>query len=51
MNTYATGSVTGNSNVGGLLGGDTGATITSSYYDSETTGRSDTGKGEPKTTS
>ncbi|MFZ5600765.1 MAG: leucine-rich repeat protein [Bacillota bacterium] len=48
---YAVGAVTGTGiNLGGLVGKITDTTITSSYYDSETTGRSDTGKGEPKTT-
>ena len=49
-NCYSTGSVSGTgSNVGGLVGRNI-ATVTASYYDSETSGRSDTGKGEPKTT-
>ena len=49
-NSYATGSVTGTGdNVGGLVGNNEG-TITASYYNRETTGQSDTGKGDPKTT-
>ena len=48
-NSYSTGSVTGSSSVGGLVGGSD-ATITNSYYDTNTSGQSDTGKGEPKTT-
>ena len=51
---YAYGSVTTSSGQsGGLLGQDTGAadtTITASYYDSGTTGQSDTGKGTGQTT-
>jgi hypothetical protein len=35
--------------VGGLIG-YTGGTVSNSFYDSETSGRSDTGKGVPKTT-
>ena len=35
---------------GGLIGERYGGTITSSFYDQETSGQSDTGKGEPKTT-
>lgn len=52
-NCYATGLVTAASNAGGLVGLNDGAsmvTVTSCYYDSQTTGQSDTGKGEPKTT-
>jgi len=41
--------VTGAITVGGLVGVNSG-TVTSSYYDSETSGQSDTGKGDPKTT-
>lgn len=48
---YAAGSVDGSTWVGGLVGvKDTYSSITNSYYDSEETGQSDTGKGEPKTT-
>ncbi len=48
---YATGEVSGNREIGGLVGRIyEGGTITSSYYDTETTGQSDTGKGIPKTT-
>ena len=50
-NCYSTGLVTGSgSDVGGFCGADTG-NITNCFYDSETSGQSDTGKGEPKTTS
>jgi hypothetical protein len=45
----ATGQVNGNNSVGGLVGANSG-TITGSNYDRDTTGRSDTGKGIPKTT-
>ncbi len=47
---YATGSVTGYNNIGGLLGYNNGGTVSSSYYDKNTSGRSDTGRGIPKTT-
>ena len=48
-NSYATGGpVTGNSYLGGLVGSSDFSTITSSYYDWETTDQSDTGKGTPK---
>jgi hypothetical protein len=49
-NSYATGNVVGNSEVGGLVGYNNDGTITSSYYNSETSGQSDTDKGTPKTT-
>ncbi|MCL1947553.1 MAG: T9SS type A sorting domain-containing protein [Chitinivibrionia bacterium] len=47
-NCYAIGNVKG-MNVGGLVGNNYNE-ITSGYYDSETSGQSDEGKGEPKTT-
>jgi len=47
---YSTGSVTGYNNIGGLLGYNNGGTVSSSYYDKDTSGRSDTGRGIPKTT-
>jgi len=53
---YATGNVTGTSDVGGLVGniydpyGMSTIIISSSYYDKQTTGQTDTGKGEGKTT-
>ena len=55
MNSYAIGIVTGNSNTGGLVGSNGGnnedpGQVIASYYDSETTGQNDTGKGEPRTT-
>ncbi|MEC1787311.1 immunoglobulin-like domain-containing protein [Schinkia azotoformans] len=47
---YAMGLVTTNgTSKGGLVGQNLGQ-VANSYYDSETTGQSDTGKGEPKTT-
>lgn len=49
-NSYATGAVSGTSDVGGLVGDDNGGTYASCYYDQNTTGQTDTGKGEPKTT-
>ena len=50
INSYASGTVSGTSDVGGLVGYDNGGMYTSSYYDQNTTGQTDTGKGEPKTT-
>ncbi|WP_334077152.1 S-layer homology domain-containing protein [Paenibacillus sanfengchensis] len=35
--------------LGGLIGLDDGGTVTGSYYDSDATGQTDTGKGTPKT--
>jgi len=51
-NCYATGYVNGTQTgaAGGLLCPYSGGTVSNSYYDSQTTGRSDTGKGTPKTT-
>ncbi len=52
-NCYATGRVTQISPGqyhGGLVGNNQGGTVNNSYYDSQTTGQSDTGKGMPKTT-
>ncbi|MHB1351039.1 MAG: Lcl domain-containing protein [Desulfobulbaceae bacterium] len=49
-NTYATGLVSGETDLGGLIGKNISAPITASYYNSETSGQSDTGKGEPRTT-
>ena len=45
-NSYATGAVTGN---GGLVGLNEGEPVTNSYYNSQTTSKSDTGKGVPMT--
>jgi hypothetical protein len=47
---YATGSVSGISTIGGLVGENYYGSIINSFYDSETTGKSDTGKGEGKLT-
>ena len=48
---YSTGLVVGISDVGGLVGQlDTGGTVNNCFYDSTTSGQSDTGKGTPKTT-
>ena len=47
---YSIGQVTGSFSGGGLVGDNTG-TVTDSYYDSVTSGRSDTNRGTPKTTS
>jgi len=50
-NCYSVGVVSGSSYIGGFCGyKEQTHTMTSCYYDSETSGRSDTGKGEPKTT-
>lgn len=51
-NTYAVGAVSGADSSGGLIGEmDASATVTASYYNSETTGQADdVGKGEPRTT-
>ncbi len=49
-NSYSTGSVGGTGERGGLVGiTSQHATVQNSLYDSETSGMSDTGKGEPKT--
>ncbi|MFD0589358.1 S-layer homology domain-containing protein [Paenibacillus sp. GCM10027627] len=48
-NSYATGAVTGIEKIGGLVGVNEG-TIRSGFYDTETTGQSDTDKGVGKTT-
>lgn len=48
-NCYSVGVVSGSTNTGGFCGVNDD-TITSCYYDSETSGQSDTGKGTPKTT-
>ncbi len=49
-NSYATGAVTGtNQNVGGLMGFNNLGTIINSYYNKDTTGHDDRGKGTPKT--
>jgi len=42
--------VRGGRSIGGLVGLQENGTITTCYYDSQTTGQSDTGKGEAKTT-
>lgn len=48
-NTYATGNVSGNQPVGGLVGSNYDS-VALSYYDNETTGQSDTDKGEGRST-
>ena len=48
-NSYSVGLVSANSIVGGFIGSNSG-TVTNSFYDSQTSGRSDTGKGVAKTT-
>ena len=53
VNSYAAGIVNGTaaSHTGGLVGYNYPGTVTNSYYDSNTSGQSDTGKGNPKATS
>ncbi|MBS4032473.1 MAG: S-layer homology domain-containing protein [Clostridiales bacterium] len=48
---YSAGKVDGYNNIGGLVGHNDGGTVSYSYYDKETSGRSDTGRGIPRTTS
>ena len=51
LNTYATGAVTGLSETGGLVAFQTGsASVTNSFYNTETSGQNDTGKGIGLTT-
>ncbi|MBU7005631.1 S-layer homology domain-containing protein [Phosphitispora fastidiosa] len=53
LNSYSTGVVTGSgSTIGGFIGYQDGGVgdINNCYYDTNTSGQSDTGKGEPKTT-
>ncbi|MGI5838387.1 MAG: GLUG motif-containing protein [bacterium] len=50
-NSYSIGSVNGETDdKGGLVGQHEGGTYSNSYYDTNTSGQSDTGKGIPKTT-
>lgn len=49
-NSYSTGLVTGNSAIGGLVGTNESGVYSNSFYDTNTSGQSDTGKGVPKTT-
>ncbi|WP_028308141.1 S-layer homology domain-containing protein [Desulfitibacter alkalitolerans] len=48
---YSAGKVDGYNNRGGLVGHNDGGTVAYSYYDKETSGRNDTGRGIPRTTS
>jgi len=52
LNSYSTGKVIGSTNYrGGLVGTSAASsTVTDSFYDNETSGQSDTGKGNSKTT-
>ena len=50
-NNYATGSVTGNNNIGGIIGSGVSCFNTNSYYDTQTTGQTNSDCGEGKTTS
>ncbi len=47
---YATGFVSGNNDKGGLVGENFSGDVGYSYYDAETTGQADTGRGIPKST-
>jgi len=47
---YSKGSVTGSSELGGLVGGRTGSTTTNSYWDTQTSGRATSVEGTGKTT-
>ncbi|MDD3159645.1 MAG: GLUG motif-containing protein [Candidatus ainarchaeum sp.] len=49
-NSFFTGQVIGNSSVGGLIGYNAVSSISNSYYDTNTSTQTDTGKGIPKTT-
>jgi hypothetical protein len=50
MNCYSIGEISGNSNVGGLLGYNESGSITSSFWDIETSGQSESDGGTGKTT-
>ncbi|CAN1523786.1 Filamentous haemagglutinin, N-terminal [Methylophilaceae bacterium] len=50
INTFATGSVTGTNNVGGLVGLNDEGTISSSFWDTDTTGQLSSAGGTGKTT-
>ena len=47
---YSAGKVDGYNNIGGLVGHNDGGTVMNSYYDKDISGRSDTGRGIPRTT-
>lgn len=47
---FAVGIVSGYDNLGGLLGYNNNGSVFDSYFDKESTGQSDTGKGEPRST-
>ena len=47
---YATGRVSGSSNVGGLVGASSSATVTNSYWDTDTSGQASSAGGTAKTT-
>jgi len=49
-NSYSTGSVTGNSTVGGLVGWNNDATVSDSFWDTETSGQASSDGGTGKTT-
>ncbi|MFS2037011.1 YDG domain-containing protein [Polaromonas sp. CT11-55] len=44
-NSYATGAVTGSFEIGGLVGWDSGGTVTNSFWDTQTTGQAASGGG------
>lgn len=47
---HSAGDINGSSDLGGLVGINLGGTVIDSYYNTETSGQSDTGKGIPTTT-
>lgn len=51
IRSHSFGQVIGNTNAGGLVGSLSMGWVSNSFYDNETSGQSDTGKGEPKSTS
>ncbi|MCC7574070.1 LamG domain-containing protein [Candidatus Woesearchaeota archaeon] len=46
---YSSGLVSGSTNTGGLVGSNSGS-VSNSFYDNQTSGQSDTGKGSPRIT-
>lgn len=50
VNCYSIGRASGIGSIGGLVGTNSGGSVSASYYNKDTSGLSDTGKGIPKTT-
>jgi hypothetical protein len=50
INAYSTGNVTGNTGVGGFLGFDNGCSVSSSFWDTETSGQATSALGTGQTT-